>query len=51
MLSGADKDKEDRLRNLEEWKSNIQGKLVVVLVIGGGLWSLVVTAIVLFIKK
>lgn len=42
---------EDRIRDLETWKSNVQGKIVAIVVIGGGLWTLAVAAIIAMIKQ
>lgn len=42
---------EDRIRDLEAWKSNIQGKVVAVVVVGGGLWTLAVAAIIAMIRR
>lgn len=42
---------EKRVRSLEDWKSNLQGKVVVLVIVGGGIWSLAVAAIVMMIRK
>lgn len=40
-----------RLRLLEEWKANLQGRLTVTLVIAGGIWGLIILAITFIIKN
>lgn len=42
---------EKRVRSIEDWKSNLQGKVVVLVIIGGGIWSLAVAAIVMMMRK
>jgi hypothetical protein len=44
-------DFEKRVRSLEDWKSNIQGRVVMLVIIGGALWTLAVAAIITMIKR
>jgi len=43
-------DFEKRLRALEDWKSEIHGKLVVTLTIGGLVWTAIIAVVVKLLK-
>lgn len=45
--SGFDK----RLRDIEEWKNNLQGKLMAGVILGGMIWSIISALIILAITK
>lgn len=40
-----------QIRELQEWKTDLHGRLVVTLTIGGALWALIVSAIILILNK
>lgn len=42
---------EKRVRGLEDWKNNLQGRITVTLVVGGAIWGLVILVITFLIKN
>lgn len=40
-----------RLRQIEEWKANIQGRITVTLVVGGAIWGLIILVVTFIIKN
>lgn len=42
---------EKRVRSLEDWKNNLQGRITVTLVVGGAIWGLIILVITFLIKN
>lgn len=42
---------DNRLRNVEEWKNNLQGRLLITGIISGGIMSIIVGLIIWLITK
>lgn len=40
-----------RLRDIEDWKSNLQGRITVSLVVGGAIWAIIILVITFIIKN